>query len=1560
MKHKSKKILAYPTSYAQKRIWFLEKLEKGRLHNNIGGMSRFFGIFRIDDIRLIVQSIFNRHEICRTNFQETAAGELIQIVHTEREAELKTIDLRHLSTREKEIARAKIVDEETKHIFNLESEQLIRFIFIRLTEEENIFLVVGHHIISDAWSMSIAANEFFYMAQALFYKKNFDLPALSIQYKDYATWEQGEEFANKILTQEKYWQGELAGDLPILDIPLDFKRPLRQVYETQIETIEIDLELKAQISDLCQKFGVTSYVFLLTIFEIFLYKLSRQSDILIGTFVANRDLPELDNVIGIFLNNLVIRTRLDSDKTFSSLLSETKEKVLLAMENKEFPFEKLLEKLNPARDLGRSPIFNVVFQMFNTGGHNDLNKNIFFDLIKEYITFDKTLGQFDLTVHVHDRKDDFLLVFAYNPKLFKTQTIKRYLNYFKQILINLNSNPRQTIGKIEMIPEKERLILLEKFNNTDYEYEKEKNLYDIFLASVKKYPERIAVSQGTTFLTYTELLRRVNNFSNFFAVNNIKTSDVIGVSLERSIEYLCTILALTRIGAIFVPLDLDNPIERIKFIINDAKIKHIVVSDNEKLFDDTVSLINISNVANDKSSLKELDDACTEKIAAIIYTSGSSGRPKGVPLSHQGIINHAMGKIKFLDLKSTDIIAQNLSNSFVASLWQFFSPIFIGAKIVIYPTELCQDLPKLFSSLANDKITIWETSPTGLKIFLSLLPPEEDFAKDLKIILTGEDTPGSLVKNYFSSYSFPLINAYGQTECSDDTMMYLIPPACGAKVLLGYPMINTKAYILSPDLELLPFGVVGEIYISGAGVSEGYLNNPEQTREVFLSHPFIEGQKIYRTGDLGRRLESGEIEYLGRIDGQIKIRGKRIELKEIENTFLGIKGVHNCLVLNKNDQIVVYYMSADKFPAQYLRQCLLKFLPVFMLPTFFVYLKSFPLNSHGKLDKKALPMPTRNDMVKLDYESCESDEEKLIHEIWKNVLSLGRISRTEDFFELGGHSLSAAQVVNKLRENGYSVSLRDIFKYSRLNDLAKKILEKKSSEIIEGGVPMTIIGNRMRINDSNIINSVYIFEEIRVLDIDVYQKSITSIKSKYNELEIKIKNENLSIEKFLENKKELLKSVKDFDVFFYLVRDGNKNYLFVTYNKATVDAAKFSNILLTWQKLYNLELARVDNDKTYTPFCSYPDYYHCLHANLLEKLCYKNNKILKSSLAPAFDYFLLPNYFIVDENTRRDNDFNACLLGGDNLFVSAEKFGLKSKLLKFENAVSAREYFDSDSQSEPLLLMGNNYYLPSSPYYKNPEFIGSLLEGRNLLPMNFSIFQSWQNKIIVSSVNLNYFGQISEKDFYNYWQNFKDFDIAPQKNLKKIDLSFQALVLSEFGKTNTIDIDMFYEALNANVEEFFKGQIIKGGKNQGFKKAIFGIKVLPCFIDDILRGTKDDRRTIPDIVIVDMFKRLQKPRLFLHDLLQDICALNDDFLAVTEKLANIIKIGDNEFESLNKKVKNSTIKYDPILTFLPSQNAKKVKFLTAKDKRELIKTLEEIQDQQFELFESMKKILEKL
>src|SRR3989339_591566 len=731
--------------------------------------------------------------------------------------------------------------------------------------------------------------------------------------------------------QEKYWLKELSGELPILNLPTDKQKPIIQTYNGSIERIIINKETVKKLKKLSKKTDTTFFILLFTMFNVFLYRITGQNDLIVGTPSVDRNYQETEEIIGLFVNTLAIRSKIKDNQTFNELLLITKNNFLEVLENKNYPFEQLVEKLNPIRDMNHNPLFNVLFQIFylKDKRKNELKENILDSTKIKFRSNIKSFTKFDITMKIVEIENNSLILNCeYNTDLFEKQNIERFLRTMKILIENIIKDPNKQIKKLEIVARGETHKLIHEFNNTKAEYPNNKNI-------------------------------------------NIRV---------RSTD-----------------------------------------------------------------------------LAFIVYTSGSTGNPKGVMINHQGVINHALTKIKVANINSRDIISVNLSVGFVAFIWQLIAPLMIGARAQIYSDQIFSNVIGLIKNCTKDNVTIFEISPSLFSVYLDSLG--KDYLKESrfkKILLTGEKIPPELVNKHYQRYQIQLINAYGQAECSDDTLHYVIPKNIKTNTVpAGKPSNNTQVYILNKNKQLQPIGIPGELYISGDGLARGYINDLKRTKEVFLDHPFQKNKKIYKTGDLAKMHEDGNIEILGRVDHQIKIRGYRIEPGEIEEQIKKIKNIKDAVVIAKDDSgkqdkyLVAYYTTRNnnKIKPSDIKEKLKEELPEYMIPSIFVYLKEMPLNQNGKLDRNNLPQPEDKDLDKDKYKEPKTKTEKTVARIWQEVLDVEKIGLNDNFFNLGGHSLKAIQVLARInKEFNIDLGLKELFKYPILNELSKEVEKEANKE----------------------------------------------------------------------------------------------------------------------------------------------------------------------------------------------------------------------------------------------------------------------------------------------------------------------------------------------------------------------------------------------------------------------------------------------------------------------------------------------------------------------------------
>ena len=1042
----------FPLTSMQKKIWIMEKINPRSALYNLGYISKLKGELKVPVLEQSLQMLVNRHDILRTNVVETEEGLPTQIVKRKVDIKLNVIDI----SKEEEAKKDKLEKELSGNIiytpFDKSDDIPIRAQLIKLKENKYVFVLVLHHIIADLWSLDIIFKELYDLYNAYLENREINLSQPEIQYQDYADYESSQEYKEKIKNQEIYWLEHFADGLPDLNIPLDKPRPKRQIYHGGKVSMRIGWKSAEKLDKLAQKNNATRFMLLLAIFMLFLHKVSRQKEIIVGTFIATRDSRMLQNMVGLFLNSCAIKSVFSDNMTFRQLLGNIKKTVSGAIANKDYPFERLIEHLKPTRDLKRHPIFNVTFQVLKRYMNEDINDRA--NLSAERFPIDNTEGQYDLSLKIEEMNDELVYVFGYNTSLFHRQTVKNYLQQLSTLTESITANPDQEISNCEMFTVQDKK-LLEKFNGTDDDFPLEKNISELFEIQTKKTPDNIAVSFENENLTYRELGEEVNRLANYIIKTRaISKGEIIGIYMERSIDFLIAVLGILKIGAIYVPLEPSHPVKRTGFIVNETKLCLVITSKTckDKLKEIDVDILCFDSVRAEigkerkkhiKEAIKPNDTAC------IIYTSGSSGRPKGVLLSHRGIINHLYTKIKAARINERDNIGQNLTSGFVASIWQLLAPLFVGAKLTIYDDSIAKNPVRLFHRMETDRITLTEITPSILRTFLAakrISGQEMKLPKLKMIFIGGEEIDRRLVNDYHKSFSVPLLNSYGQTEYPGSAMPYVIPADIDFDIIpVGHPAPNTQIYILDERMKPLPINIIGEIFIAGAGLAKGYLNDPRLTRNTFLPHPYIKGETIYKSGDLGRFLPDGSMEYRGRIDRQVKIRGNRIELGEIEAIMKKYPQIKSAAIVCKtgkanNNYLVAFYSAQNEINKSDLINYLRKYLPVYMIPAYFTELPEMPLNENGKVDRQILSQTEYDAYQPKIFQLPQTKTEKTIAKIWQNVLGTANFGINDNFLDIGGDSLKIVQVhayLEKIYPN--KINVAQLFSYPTIHSLAGKV-----------------------------------------------------------------------------------------------------------------------------------------------------------------------------------------------------------------------------------------------------------------------------------------------------------------------------------------------------------------------------------------------------------------------------------------------------------------------------------------------------------------------------------------
>ena len=1034
-----------PLSFAQQRVWFLQQLQPDSRAYILSNAKRLTGKLNVDVLQQSLDAIVVHHEALRTNFITSLDGSPIQVIGTPRPVELKVIEVT-----QKQVES--LLNQEVQRPFNLETDLMLRATLLQVDEQEHILLLVMHHIASDGWSIGIFWQQLADLYQAFLSGKPSPLVKLPIQYADFGVW-QHQWLSGEILSEQiNYWKTQLAAANTVLELPTDRPRPPVQTYQGAVQSLMLPQSLSASLKELSHQHGVTLFMTLLAAFGTILHRYTGQEDIVIGSPIASRNQVETEGLIGFFVNTLAIRTNLSGNPSFRQLLSQVREVTLGAYSHQDLPFEKLVGELQPERDLSHSPLFQVMFAFHNTPRELWELPGLTITPVEVH----SGAAKFELTLDLEETSEGIKGGIEYNTDLFDETTIARMLGHFQTLLEGIVANAEQHISDLPLLTAAERDQLLVEWNNTQTDYDLSECLHHLLEAQVEKTPDAIAVKFADKHLTYSELNSRANQLANYLQTCGVQPNVLVAICVERSLEMVVGLLGIIKAGGAYVPIDPEYPQERIAYMLGDCQaavlltqrslVDHLPTSSQKVCLDTDWETISQQSIGNPNSSVKPLD------LAYVIYTSGSTGKPKGAMNTHKGICNRLLWMQDAYKLTETDSVLQKTPFSFDVSVWEFFWPLLTGARLVMAQPGGQRDSTYLINTIVQEEITTLHFVPSMLQIFLETKGLER--CKSLKrVFCSGEALPIDLQERFFEGMECELHNLYGPTEAAIDVTFWQCQRESNLKsVPIGRAIANTQLYILDSHLQPVPLGANGELYIGGVGVAKGYLNRPDLTAERFISHPFNQGEKLYKTGDLARYLLDGNIEYIGRIDHQVKIRGFRIELGEIEALLAQHPSVQQTIVIarvdNSGNQRLVGYIvpHPEQTPnIEELRHFLKQQLPEYMVPSAFVLLDTLPLTPNGKIDRRALPAP---DSTRLDSENtylAPRDELELqLTKIWEQILGIGPIGVRDNFFELGGHSILAVKLFWQIEKTfSKNLPLAILFQSGTVEALAKIISEEE-------------------------------------------------------------------------------------------------------------------------------------------------------------------------------------------------------------------------------------------------------------------------------------------------------------------------------------------------------------------------------------------------------------------------------------------------------------------------------------------------------------------------------------
>ncbi|WP_147206404.1 non-ribosomal peptide synthetase, partial [Segetibacter aerophilus] len=1029
-----------PLSFSQERLWFLDRLE-GSVQYHLPAVLSLKGNLNNQALAEVFKTIVNRHEVLRTVFVEKD-GQVYQQIKDIDQWSLSIKDGSEFKDNDESLQR--YVQQIISAPFNLSEDDMLRAELISLDKTSHILVVTLHHIASDGWSRSILVKELVELYDA--YDKSIPNPLapLNIQYADFAIWQRNylkEDILDKKIS---YWKEKLKGVEP-LQLPSDFTRPPVQSTKGAVAGFKIEKELSIQLQQLSQQQGSTMFMTLLAAFEVLLYRHSGQSDICIGTPIAGRQQQELEGLIGFFVNTLALRNQLNEDGSFIELLQQVRATTLEAYEHQDLPFEKVVDAVMNQRDMSRSPLFQVMFILQNAPDVPTLQLG---DVELSSKGIDHNTSKFDLTFLALETKQGIQGTVEYCTDLYSQQTIERLIIHFKELLNSIVKSPKQKISLLPMLTSQEKHQLLVEFNNTRADYPRDKTIVDLFEEQVLKSPDGIALVHEGKEVSYKQLNERSNRLAHYLKGKGVKGETLVPICMERSASLIVGILAILKAGGAYVPIDANYPTERIKHITQDIKA-HIFIT-NSATKSRVVDIYELEIIELDdegsagaasiaQPAVNPLSTVDTFTAVYVIYTSGSTGTPKGVVIEHRSLVNLVswhIAKYQVSDISKTTAMVGISFDAFGFEIWPYLTA---GGSIFIVDNETRLNTTELVAFFIKNNITHSFLSTALVRDFISSSGRK---IESLKYLLTGGDKLPSLT---IEDVNYNIVDNYGPTEYTIVTSSYLLckedkksnPP-------IGSPIANTAMFILSKQKQLVPISVAGEIYIGGDGLARGYLNRPDLTTEKFINNvsEVDEGVRIYRTGDLGRWLPDGNIEFIGRGDEQVKVRGYRIELGEIESVLAESGLIRQGVVVAKEDsrgskQLVGYVVSVEEFDKNAIVSYLLKRLPDFMVPSAWVELENLPLTPNGKVDKRALPEPDNNELQNYKFVAPRTETEVRLAAIWQDILGVEKVGIFDNFFELGGHSLLVFRVISAIRkELAVELPIRDVFNYPTIAQLA--------------------------------------------------------------------------------------------------------------------------------------------------------------------------------------------------------------------------------------------------------------------------------------------------------------------------------------------------------------------------------------------------------------------------------------------------------------------------------------------------------------------------------------------
>jgi amino acid adenylation domain-containing protein len=1022
-----------PLSFSQEWLWFIDQLE-GSVQYHIPMVLRLSGELNKKVLESALQTIVLRHEILRTVIREEE-GVGYQYIKEQTNWELNFVDGSHYQKDPQGLQD--YIREVINKPFDLSKDNMLRAVLITLTGDEQVLVLTMHHIASDGWSLSIFTKELVALYSSYTTGDIMPLEPLAIQYTDYAIWQRNYLQGELLDKKTRYWKQKLKG-VELLQLPTDYQRPSEWSSHGASLQFNINKLLTDELHALSKQEGATLFMTLLAAFKVLLQRYSGQEDICVGTPIANRAQKEIEGLIGFFVNTLALRSEVKADLSFKELLQQVKATTLEAYEHQDVPFEKVVEAVVKERDLSRNPLFQVMLAMQNTTRNQPLGLGEI-QLLDEKYKHDTS--HFDITFYVTETNYGLQGSVEYATDLYSEATISRMIGHFNTLLASIVKAPEQKIDELAILSREEEHQLLYEFNTTKAEYPRDKTILDLFEEQATRTPDSVAIVFEKEQLSYQQLNERANQLAHFLQVKGVKEETLVPICIERGFNMIIGILGILKAGGAYVPVDPDYPQERINYMLEDTAASIIISSKASRTKLQSSNSFEVIELDTDWSIIQKQPRADLQNniapyhLAYVIYTSGSTGKPKGVMIEHRNVFSFISWCMEEFSKSNFEIAYAGTSICFDLSIFEMFYPLIAGKRLRIIESGLF-----IGKYLPKDRNVLINSVPSVIQ---NLLNEETDMEHISALNMAGEPIPVQ-VQQALDADRIEIRNLYGPTEYTTYSTVHMLKK--GEPVTIGHPITNTQIYIGTKEMKLAPVGLTGEICIGGEGLARGYLNRAELTAEKFISNPFSNEPeaKIYRTGDLGRWLPDGNIEYLGRKDDQVKIRGYRIELGEIESVLQQCEEISEGVVLaredrNDNKVLIGYVVPKGPLNREAIKSYLHSKLPEYMIPAMWIELERLPLTLNGKIDKNALPEWDRSIIVNETYIAPRNEAESMLAKIWEEVLEIEKVGINNNFFELGGHSLIILKLVGKVRKLGLKIEVKDFFKYQTIEQQSNLI-----------------------------------------------------------------------------------------------------------------------------------------------------------------------------------------------------------------------------------------------------------------------------------------------------------------------------------------------------------------------------------------------------------------------------------------------------------------------------------------------------------------------------------------